>query len=95
MARLYRAANPLPAEGRMKLHWTILAASVIALAGSDAAVAKKHHGTREAAAPAMVQPGPAFGGPRMIEVRPGLVISNWDCITDEGYGRWRPCSGKK
>jgi hypothetical protein len=29
---------------------------------------------------------------RMYEARPGVWISTYDCITDEGYGRWRPCS---
>ena len=34
----------------------------------------------------------SFAPPRMIEVRPGVWISSYDCITDDGYGRWRPCS---
>jgi hypothetical protein len=28
---------------------------------------------------------------RMIEVRPGLWISSYGCITDDGYGRYLPC----
>ena len=28
---------------------------------------------------------------RMIEVRPGLWVSSYGCITDEGYGRIAPC----
>jgi hypothetical protein len=28
---------------------------------------------------------------RMIEVRPGLWISSYGCVTDEGYGRFSPC----
>jgi len=28
---------------------------------------------------------------RMIEVRPGYIISTYDCITDEGRGRYLPC----
>jgi hypothetical protein len=31
--------------------------------------------------------------PRMIESKPGLWISSYDCITDDGYGRYRSCSG--
>ena len=31
-------------------------------------------------------------GPRMIKVRPGLWISSYDCVTDDGYGRYRSCS---
>jgi len=34
----------------------------------------------------------AFEPPRMIEVRPGWWISTYDCVSDEGQGRWRPCS---
>ena len=32
-------------------------------------------------------------GPHMIEPKPGVWISNYDCITDDGYGRYRSCSG--
>jgi hypothetical protein len=28
---------------------------------------------------------------RMIEVRPGLWVSSYGCVTDEGYGRFSPC----
>ena len=28
---------------------------------------------------------------RMIEVRPGVWISSYGCITDEGYGRYNSC----
>lgn len=28
---------------------------------------------------------------RMIEVKPGLWISSYGCITDEGYGRYNSC----
>jgi len=36
--------------------------------------------------------GSSFEPPRMIEARPGVWISTYDCITDDGYGRWFPCS---
>lgn len=36
--------------------------------------------------------GSSSAPPRMIEVRPGVWISSYDCITDDGYGRWLPCS---
>ena len=36
--------------------------------------------------------GSSFEPPRMIEARPGVWISSYDCITDDGYGRWLPCS---
>jgi hypothetical protein len=28
---------------------------------------------------------------RMIEVKPGLWISSYGCVTDEGYGRYNSC----
>jgi hypothetical protein len=37
------------------------------------------------AAPSAQQPA------RMIEVRPGLWISSFGCISDDGYGRYLPC----
>jgi hypothetical protein len=37
-------------------------------------------------------PARAHDEPHMVEVRPGLWISSWDCIQDEGNGRWTPCS---
>jgi hypothetical protein len=39
-------------------------------------------------------PPPTLGsnGPYMYEARPGLWISSWYCIIDEGQGRWMPCS---
>jgi len=82
----------------MKRHWPIVAVSVIALATIDATYAgakQRHHAVRQGVrqSPSGVAPGfSSFDPPRMYEARPGLWISTWDCITDEGYGRWRPCS---
>jgi hypothetical protein len=75
----------------MKRHWPIVAVSVLSLVTVDAAYAgaKKH---RRHVAPAPAAVGSSFAPARMIEVRPGVIISNYGCITDEGYGRWRPCS---
>ncbi len=28
---------------------------------------------------------------RMIQVRPGVWVSSYGCVTDEGYGRISPC----
>ena len=28
---------------------------------------------------------------RMIEVRPGVWVSSYGCVTDDGYGRLSPC----
>jgi len=81
----------------MKRHWPIVALSVVALATIDAAQAsakQRHHraGHGVRYAPVGVAPPSSFGPARMYEARPGVWISTYDCITDEGYGRWRPCS---
>jgi hypothetical protein len=36
-------------------------------------------------------PRAGFGPARMIEARPGVFISSYGCIQDEGYGRWTYC----
>ena len=33
----------------------------------------------------------SFAPARIIEARPGVFISSYGCITDEGYGRWTYC----
>ena len=78
----------------MKTRWPLLAASVLALVTVDSALAK-HYRYRATARPAAVDAHSSFAAPRMIQVRPGVFISSFDCITDDGYGRWRPCSDKK
>jgi len=58
--------------------------------------ANKHHARHVARQTAVPAPGPAIGEPaHMVEVRPGLIISSYGCITDEGYGRWLPCGAGK
>jgi hypothetical protein len=81
----------------MKFHWLIVALSMVALATIDTshAASKKsqqgaRHGVRHA--PASVASRSSFEPARMYEAKPGVWISTYDCITDEGYGRWRPCS---
>ena len=81
----------------MKRHWPIVGLSVIALVAIDTAYAtakQRHQSGRHArvATGTVAPPSSSFGPPRMYEARPGLWISTWDCITDDGYGRWRPCS---
>jgi hypothetical protein len=81
----------------MKRHWPIVALSVVALATIDvthASAKQRHHGARHGVRHALgsVAPASSFGPARMYEARPGVWISTYDCITDEGYGRWRPCS---
>jgi hypothetical protein len=81
----------------MKRHWPIVGLSVLALAavGTSLASAKeRHRGAGHAVrhAPVNVAPPSSFEPARMYEARPGVWISTYDCITDDGYGRWRPCS---
>ena len=76
----------------------IAAAFSLALAADALAAAKKkprharHAHPAHVYAPAPRMAAPRFDPPRMYEVRPGVWISTWDCVTDEGYGRVRPCS---
>ena len=76
----------------------ISALSVIGATNGAIAGSKQHprhqHASRSAPAVAWSAPAPVSGGlpARMIEARPGVWISSYDCITDEGAGRWRPCS---
>jgi hypothetical protein len=80
----------------MKSQWSMAVASILALASFDAAFAgskHRHAGVRHRGwAPVAVAPSPAFAPARMIEVRPGLFISTYDCVTDQGYGRLVPCN---
>ena len=71
-----------------------IAASSVALAASKQH-SRHHHVSRPVPAVAWSAPAPLVGPgapARMIEARPGLWISTYDCVTDEGAGRWRPCS---
>jgi hypothetical protein len=83
----------------MKSKLLVLAiAALPALGATGAALAaSKHHSRhqhiyRPAPAVASAPVVPQWAAPRMIEARPGLWISSYDCITDDGAGRWRPCS---
>jgi hypothetical protein len=66
---------------------SVLAVSIAA----DAADAKSKQ--RKRAAPVAAQSAPGFHSQaaRMIEVKPGLWISSYGCVTDEGYGRYNSC----
>jgi hypothetical protein len=69
--------------------------AALALAATAAsATSKKHY--RYAAHPrasVVVAPAPysTSGPPHMVEARPGVWISSYGCIQDEGYGRWTYC----
>ena len=79
----------------MNTPWPLVAVSVLALVTVDSALAKHYrHRAVVPYRPAVAAPS-SFAGPTMIRVRPGVIISSYDCITDDGYGRWRPCSDRK
>jgi hypothetical protein len=66
----------------------VLATSAIGLADESAA----HHGMHRHAPTARAQANPSrFEPARMIELRPGLFVSSYGCVTDEGQGRWKSC----
>jgi hypothetical protein len=70
---------------------TALLAIAVAMAGFTTPLAAKPK-KRKPAAPAHAWVAPAAQqGAHMIEVRPGLWISSYGCITDDGYGRRLPC----
>jgi hypothetical protein len=49
---------------------------------------KRHPHLGPAAVLSPRPPSPARSEPHMIEARPGLWISTWEHIIDEGNGRW-------
>jgi hypothetical protein len=62
---------------------------------TTASATTKHHRHAQVLRPeayAGPRARPSFDQPHMIQIRPGLWISSWDCIQDEGQGRWLPCS---
>jgi hypothetical protein len=69
---------------------TILISTSVAMAGPSPHLHKRH--TPHAGEVETVGRPQSFEPPRMIEVRPGWWISTYDCVADEGQGRWRPCS---
>jgi hypothetical protein len=73
------------------------AALALAALATDAAAKHKRY-ARHARAPAVVAPVPSSssGPARITEARPGVFISSYGCIQDEGYGRWTYCGqGRK
>jgi hypothetical protein len=73
-----------------KLVSVLLATAIVAtsLAGPVDAKTRK----RLPAPPAIVSSASLVQQPaRMIEARPGLWVSSYGCVVDEGYGRILPC----
>jgi hypothetical protein len=77
----------------MMLKSPTVALAILSLAtGTTAAEPAKHvkghrHSARAVLPPAPVPSG-ARSAPRMIEARPGIWVSTWEHIIDEGQGRW-------
>jgi hypothetical protein len=73
----------------------IALALMLTIASASAALADNYtHGrSRNPRHQAPVSLSGPLSSPRMIESKPGLWISSYDCITDDGYGRYRSCSG--
>jgi hypothetical protein len=69
--------------------------AALVLGVTAACAASKHHAryVRHRPTPAIVEHAPrsSFEPARIIEARPGVFISSYGCITDEGYGRWTYC----
>ena len=78
----------------MRTRWLIVGLSMVALATIDTSHAAPKKGARQTVrhAPASVAPRYSSEQARMYEARPGVWISTYDCLTDDGYGRWRRCS---
>ena len=67
-------------------------AATIMVASSPTCVDAKHAKHHAKSARVQPNPGASFQQPaRMIEVKPGVWISSYGCITDDGYGRFLPC----
>ena len=76
-------------------HVVLAACALSAVAIATLPAAAKHqkkHARVPRADSHAVASAPVHDEPHMVQVRPGLWISSWDCIQDEGYGRWTPCS---
>lgn len=73
----------------------LIAGAAACLVLASTAADAKHRKWHARHAPAAYQSNPFYGvkqePARMIEVKPGLYISSYGCVTDEGYGRYRPC----
>jgi hypothetical protein len=71
----------------------LLAATVtVSLAAdADAKSRERKRAARPVATEQRGAPGLQQQPARMIEVKPGLWISSYGCVADDGYGRFLPC----
>ena len=77
----------------MKSQWQLVGLSVLlSTLITGIAIARSPYDRHKPRHPTVAAPGGAFAPARMVEVRPGHFVSSYDCIIDEGYGRYRLCS---
>lgn len=67
----------------------LAALSLVAISATDAAARHKHHKMRHVASPSAAYV-PAL--PRDAGTGRPPWAQPWECFTDEGYGRYRPCN---
>jgi hypothetical protein len=72
---------------------TIVASAMMlaALTAADAATKHRRHVRDVDVIPNSLPAMRAPSGPHMVQIRPGLWISSWGCVVDEGQGRLRSC----
>jgi hypothetical protein len=75
----------------MKMIMLVAAFALVALPATDTDAKQKRHARAAKADTSATRYGNSQGPARMIEVRPGLWISSYGCIADDGYGRYTPC----
>lgn len=81
------------------MNWKVLVvALMISCLGVTAAAAKKHR--RHVRPPAPVDTVGSYGsrhaGPaHFVRLPNGLIVSSYQCFTDEGYGRYLLCGAGK
>lgn len=68
-----------------------LAASLFAGTGEAKSRSKKTQRIAPPATEPSHEPGFRQQPARMIEVKPGLWVSSYGCVQDEGYGRYSSC----
>src|SRR5437588_4774380 len=78
--------------------FALFAVPMLCLCVVDVAQAATKHPARtsaraQPAAAASVERAPAGGAARMIEIEPGIFVSTFDCIADDGRGHRRQCNG--
>jgi hypothetical protein len=78
----------------MKSHWQLVALTVLlsTVIAGIATARSPHHHYKPRHPWVAAAPGGSFAPAHMIEPRPGLFVSSYDCVIDEGYGRHRLCS---